>query len=360
LGVGDLDRRLNVSKLAFGFVGFLVMAVLAPVALMTGAGPALAVSPVACTITGQVSALSAAQSRVVETIAGRAELTGDPQAAVALGIDVSLALTNLVNLAPTNNVVGIFAFDPNGQWGPVADLSSASEDTVLFMAALEATPGWSTHAVPAEASSIMTAYGVAVPATPRVFNAVLKKATSITKNVLAMVSAQDACGAAQTLTLTGVGRGTLPAGYSIPASATAPESEAVAAAISQIGDRYVWGGASPTTGFDCSGLTMWAWGVASPPVKLDHYTVSQWEETVPLPSLAGASPGDLVLVPGSDGTLEPANPQHVGMYVGDVNGVPWVVAAADAQLGVIAQSYASFVAGGLIAVGHITTTGATS
>jgi cell wall-associated NlpC family hydrolase len=344
-----------VSKLAFGFVGLLLMAVLAPVALMTSAGPALAVSPLACTITGQVGALSAAQSRVVETIAGRAELTGDPQAAVALGVDVSLALTNLVNLAPTSNVVGIFAFDPNGQWGPVAELSSAGEDTVLFMAALEATPGWDSRSVSAEASSIMTVNGVRVPATPRVFEAVLKKATSITKEVLSMVSTQDACGAAQTSTLTGVGAGTLPASYSIPARATAQESEAVAAAISQIGNRYVWGGASPATGFDCSGLTMWAWDQVSPPVALDHYTVSQWEETEPLSSLAGASPGDLVLVPGSDGTLNPANPQHVGMYIGDVHGVPWVVAAADAQLGVIAQTYASFVAGGLIAVGHVAT-----
>jgi cell wall-associated NlpC family hydrolase len=350
-----------VSRVVFAFVGLLVMAALAPVALMTGVGaPAFALSPVACTITGQVGRLSAAQSQVVETIAGRAELTGDPKAAVALGVDVSLALTDLTNLAPTGSVVGIFAFDPVGQWGPVAELFSAGEDAVLFMAALERTPGWDSRVVATEASSIMATYGVGVPATPRVFQGVLKKATSITNAVLAMVSAQDACGAAQTSTLTGVGSGALPAGYSIPASATVQESQVVSAAISQIGERYVWGGASPTTGFDCSGLTMWAWAQASPPVVLSHYTVSQWEETLALASLAGASPGDLVLVPGSDGTLNPANPQHVGMYIGDVNGVPWVVAAADAQLGVIAQTYASFVAGGLVAVGHIRTTGATS
>jgi cell wall-associated NlpC family hydrolase len=337
------------------------MAVLAPVALMTGVGSsAFAVSPVACTITGQVGQLSATQSQVVETIAGRAELTGNPKAAVLLAVDVSLALTNLTNLAPTQGAVGIFAFDPVGQWGPVQDLTSAGEDAVLFMAALEATPGWETQAVPAVASLIMTTYGVTVPATPQVFDKVLKKATNISNDVLAMVSAQDACGAAQTSTLAGVGRGTLPADYQVPASATAQESEAVSAAISQIGDRYVWGGASPTTGFDCSGLTRWAWAQANPPIALSHYTVSQWEETQALPSLAGAGPGDLVLVPGSDGTLSPANPQHVGMYIGDVNGVPWVVAAADTQLGVIAQTYASFVAGGLISVGHVRTIGATS
>ena len=350
-----------MSRVAFAFVALLVMAVLAPVALMTGvSAPAFALSPLACTITGQVGHLSAAQSQVVETIAGRAELTGDPRAAVALGVDVSLALTNLTNLAPTRNVVGIFAFDPNGQWGPVEELTSPGEDAVLFMAALATMQGWDTQAIPEAASSLMATYGVGVPATPRVFQAVLKKATSITNDVLAMVSAQDACGAAQASTLMGAGSGTLPTSYAIPLGATPQESEAVSAAISQIGDRYVWGGANPTMGFDCSGLTMWAWAQASPPIALSHYTVSQWDETQALASLAGASPGDLVLVPGSDGTLNPANPQHVGMYIGDVNGVPWVVAAADAQLGVIAQTYASFVAGGLIAVGHIRTIGATS
>ena len=337
----------------------MLVAVLAPVGLLTGVGaPALALSPVGCTITGPVGNLSAVQSRVVETIAGRAELTGDPRAATELGIDVSLALTHLTNLSATRTAVGIFAFDPSGQWGPSDELTSASEDAVLFMAALEAMPGWQSRSVALEASALMTTNGVDVAAMPQLFQAVLGQATTITREVIAMVSAQDVCGAAQTSTLTGVGTGALPAGYSIPAGETPQEAEAVSAVISQIGNRYFWGGASPTTGFDCSGLVMWAWAQASPPVSLSHYTVSQWEETQPLVSLANASPGDLVLVPGSDGSMIPANPQHVGMYIGDVNGVPWVVAAADAQLGVIAQTYASFIAGGLVSIGHVRTLGA--
>ena len=34
---------------------------------------------------------------------------------------------------------------------------------------------------------------------------------------------------------------------------------AIAAARSVLGVRYTWGGADPSTGFDCSGLVMWAW-----------------------------------------------------------------------------------------------------
>lgn len=50
-----------------------------------------------------------------------------------------------------------------------------------------------------------------------------------------------------------------------PAPAAARETladKAVAAARSQIGRPYVPGGASPRTGFDCSGLVWWVYGQA--------------------------------------------------------------------------------------------------
>ncbi|MBS1847920.1 MAG: C40 family peptidase, partial [Actinobacteria bacterium] len=78
---------------------------------------------------------------------------------------------------------------------------------------------------------------------------------------------------------------------------------AVAAAMSQLGVPYVWGGASPS-GFDCSGLTMWAWAHAG--VSLSHYTFAQegQGQVVPISQL---QPGDLVFYYGGD---------HVAMYIG--------------------------------------------
>ena len=92
---------------------------------------------------------------------------------------------------------------------------------------------------------------------------------------------------------------------------------AVQAALSQIGKPYVWGGASPAEGFDCSGLVMYAWGAAG--VSLPHYSVFQYEDTKPI-SAAELLPGDLVFYDTGSGP----QPGHEAMYIG--NGM---VVAAD-------------------------------
>lgn len=81
-------------------------------------------------------------------------------------------------------------------------------------------------------------------------------------------------------------------------------SIAIAAAQSQLGVPYVWGGASPGGGFDCSGLIMWAYGRAG--VSLPHYTGAQ-EQVGRVVPLSQIQPGDLVFY---------WNGGHVALYIG--------------------------------------------
>src|SRR6266581_2524632 len=71
-----------------------------------------------------------------------------------------------------------------------------------------------------------------------------------------------------------------------------------------IGVRYVYGGSSPRTGFDCSGLVAYVYHHFG--VSLPHYTVSQFAQGRRV-ARGALSPGDLVFFNGLS---------HVGIYVG--------------------------------------------
>jgi peptidoglycan DL-endopeptidase CwlO len=83
---------------------------------------------------------------------------------------------------------------------------------------------------------------------------------------------------------------------------------AVAAAESQIGVPYIWAGATPGVGFDCSGLTMWSWAQGG--VSLPHSAQGQYDMSAHI-SASDLQPGDLVFYGTSTGSIG-----HVGIYVG--------------------------------------------
>lgn len=171
------------------------------------------------------------------------------------------------------------------------------------------------------------------------------KAGSASTTTTTSVANAD-CGAAalETLPSSPVANNGLPTNYVIPASATTVETVVITYALAQLGKPYLWGGTGPGA-YDCSGLTMMAWAQGG--ANLRHYTGDQIHEGTDVPSFADVSPGDLILVPGSDGTI--ANPGHVGLYLGD----GLVESAVDVHYGIIVQPYASFVGGGLSGIRHV-------
>ncbi len=97
-------------------------------------------------------------------------------------------------------------------------------------------------------------------------------------------------------------------GQPVPAVPGGPSKAigAVRAALSQLGVAYVWGGATPSGGFDCSGLTMWAYHQVG--VNLPHYGGDQWNAGIHV-SRSQLQPGDLVFFY--------SDIHHMGMYLGN-------------------------------------------
>ena len=90
-----------------------------------------------------------------------------------------------------------------------------------------------------------------------------------------------------------------------PPAPNANVAAVLEAAYSAIGTPYQWGGASPQTGFDCSGFTMWSWSHAG--VSLPHSSAAQYS-SLPHVAREDLQAGDLLFF------YSPIS--HVGMYVG--------------------------------------------
>lgn len=89
-------------------------------------------------------------------------------------------------------------------------------------------------------------------------------------------------------------------------------SNVVAEAKKYVGTPYVWGGSSPSSGFDCSGLMQWSYkqnGMSIPRTSAQQYSGAPIRFT----DSSKLKPGDLMFFCSSSSS----NVSHVGMYVGN-------------------------------------------
>jgi cell wall-associated NlpC family hydrolase len=75
-------------------------------------------------------------------------------------------------------------------------------------------------------------------------------------------------------------------------------------AVKAVGVPYRWGGESPSTGFDCSGLVRWAYGRVG--IELPHSSYALYGEGRRI-SESRLRPGDVLFFEGLG---------HVGLYLG--------------------------------------------
>ena len=299
--------------------------------------------PEACVATGVVPTLSAAQSSNAETIVAVAQTLGAGDHGAQIALMTAYTESTLEDLGPesgNDGSLGLFQQRAAAGWGTAAEEEDPTDGTGMFIQHLLALPDWQTIAPWMAAQDVQ---GSAF-ADGSNYEANWSLAATFLSAITGLADSQD-CGGENGAEPAGPASSYgLPTGYSIPSNATPAETVAITYAISKLGDAYVWGAAGPDT-FDCSGLTMMAWAQAG--VRLDHFTGDQLREGSAVAGYGAISPGDLVLIPGSDGTL--ANPGHVGIYIG----YGLVLSATDPQQGVIVQAWANFTAGGLSGIRYL-------
>jgi cell wall-associated NlpC family hydrolase len=90
----------------------------------------------------------------------------------------------------------------------------------------------------------------------------------------------------------------------VPRAQPSRAERAVEVALEAVGTPYRWGGESPASGFDCSGLVRWAYGRVG--VDLPHNSYALYNEGRKVSS-SGMRAGDILFFEGLG---------HVGLYLG--------------------------------------------
>jgi peptidoglycan DL-endopeptidase CwlO len=308
-----------------------------------------------CVANGPLPNLSAAQAMNAETIVAVATVLGAGDQGARIALMVAYTESSLEDLGPesgNDGSLGLFQQRVAAGWGTASEEQDPTDSAGMFVERLLGVAHWQSLVPWVAAQDVQGSAFNGVPSPSNHGSSVVganyeanwTRAGSFMATIGGLAAAAD-CGGEDGAEPAGPASSFgLPAGYTVPSDTTPAETLAVTYAVSKLGDAYVWGAAGPTT-FDCSGLTKMAWAQAG--VTLGHFTGDQLREGTPVGGFATTSPGDLVLIPGSDGTL--ASPGHVGLYIGD----GLVLSATDPEQGVIVQTWANFTAGGLSGIRHL-------
>ena len=104
--------------------------------------------------------------------------------------------------------------------------------------------------------------------------------------------------------------------YDIPGEALTDERfrRMITEAEKYLGYPYVWGGASPSTSFDCSGFVSWVINHCGNGWSYGRLTAEGLRQVCAIIPKSEAKPGDLIFF---QGTYNTSGASHVGIYVGN-------------------------------------------
>ncbi|MBM0224855.1 C40 family peptidase [Micromonospora sp. ATA51] len=224
--------------------------------------------------------------------------------AVATAMQES-GLRNLPYLGDSNDhdSIGVFQQRPSQGWGSIAQLSEPAHQAGKFFDKLLTIPGWETMPLTEAAQAVQVA------AFPDAYAKWTDDALHLVEQLTSTLTncAPDAPAA-------------LPDGFALPANTPPAVTTAIFWAVSQLGTPYHFGGSctdphsgNPDKQCDCSSLMQAAYRAAG--ISIPRVTTDQANAGKAVTDPALLLPGDLILIPGSQGTM--TNPRHVGMYLGE-------------------------------------------
>ena len=199
------------------------------------------------------------------------------------------------------------AFMPQAEGHSQADLASiVAENSQTVTVAIDARVDLVARqgisgTTAAELQEIRAAAREAEEARQAELTAARERAAAAATTAAASAAATTA-GASAAATTAGASAAAPSRAAAAPVNLPPANSSIVAIAQSQLGVPYVWGGSSPSTGFDCSGFTKWVYGQAGH--YLPHSSNAQAGYGTPVSASAVAA-GDLLVWSG-----------HVAVYVG--------------------------------------------
>lgn len=245
---------------------------------------------------------------IVAVGAGR----GIPPRGLVIAVATALQESSLRNLghqgeANDHDSLGLFQQRPSQGWGTPEQIMDPVYASNKFYDKLLTIPGWQLLPLTEAAQAVqVSAYG----------EAYAKWEPDATALVAFTVGLYGGCNGGDGMSNAGE---TLPADFTLPPDTSLPVMIAIWWALQQLGTPYTFGGdcTDPHSGIpahqcDCSSLVQQAYRIGG--ISLPRVTGAQQHAGAPVAGLADMRPGDLVFIPGSDGTMN--DPGHVGLYIG--------------------------------------------
>jgi hypothetical protein len=289
--------RIVLGTLAVGSTAVLIV----PAAIGAGSGASAVANPHAagasCTVSGGAATaanvggvdLSAQQMHNAQVIVAVVKQRGLPQRAAQIALMTAMQESSLT-VEDHGDAAGPDSrglFQQRDSWGPLSVRLDPAGSTGLFLDRLVTIPAWQQR------DPVEVAHDVQRNANAEDYRKWISFSEALTDALFADDPSKVSCDG-----------GTLLSG----ASPDARAAVALRAAGAQLGKPYCFDGGDSrgpthgdggsgcpdgTTGFDCSGLTLYAWAQAG--VDLPHYSGDQYQSGRKIP-ITQVRPGDLIFL----------------------------------------------------------------